>query len=86
MCFCSQGFANSFVDGGEVDSVPICFLVQLDHSGSNIIEGQGNGCGDSCGKDEGEWVYESVLSEPGEESFFEVVIWSGNADVENQMS
>lgn len=60
--------------------------MELDPSGSDVVEGQGDSCCDCGCDDEGKWTHEIPLSKPGIETLLEVIVRSGDADVVNQVS
>ena len=60
--------------------------MELDPSGSDVVEGKSDCCCHSGCDSEGEWLNEIPLSEPGIETLLEVVVRPSDADVVNQVS
>lgn len=81
MSFHQDGLTDCFVDRCKVYPVPLGLLMQLNPSGADVVDGEGDGGCDTSGDEKGKGVNPSPLSEPGEETLLEVVVGSSDRHV-----
>lgn len=84
--FNEERLADSLSDRFEVDSVAFWLAVQLDPSGTDVVEGESDGRCDTCGDEKSKGINEAPLSETGEEALLEVVIRSSDGNVVEDVS